>query len=111
MKTISSVINVQSIKLVWKNNISLVHDLMESYVKLFGELEERWKAFKDNQEDEKFVGKEISNLLKMTLLANLDVSFINFYAMSSAIIASFFSSEWSLIPIALASNKRTKLRR
>ena len=68
---------------------------MESYVKLFSELEERWRGFKDNQEDEKFVGKEIGNLLKLTLLANLDVSIINFSPLPSALIASIFSSEWS----------------
>lgn len=47
---------------------------MEAFEKLFTDLEERWGVFKNNQEDEKFVVKEITNLLQLTLLANLDVS-------------------------------------
>lgn len=62
---------------------------MESFVKFFTDLEERWRAFKNNQEDEKFVAKEIKNLLKLTLLANLDVSCIYCFLLLNALITLF----------------------
>lgn len=83
---------------------------MESYIKLFTDLEESWRVFKNNQEDEKFVVKEFKNLLRLTLVANLDVSFINRLALLKALIASIFSFVRYSTPIALATIKRTELR-
>lgn len=47
---------------------------MEELTGLYNLIEEKWKNFQANQDDEKFVKKEIKNLLQLTLFANLDVS-------------------------------------